>query len=293
MQMPKLPALRVNKTWAVLGVALLIGVLAALGARSYLANRMAEIDARSRGNMVEVVVAKRDLKAGERLSADTAAIRPVPADYAHSQSLRPDSFDRASGQVLAYPAKSGEMLLWSLLEPRKAPTFSQRVAVGHRAVTVPVDEISSISGMLEPGDLIDLILTVDRQGKKYSFVMQELVPVLATGQRAVDDPKSGERRNYSTVTFDTTPDEARTIIRAREAGKITALLRNPQDARAVADPEAGKRFLRDIAGDVTQVPVLYGGRSANFAPEALHLAPPGKAAPPPAPPELLTSSRRN
>lgn len=307
MQIPKLSGIRYNKTWVVLGVALGIGVLAALGARSYLANRMAEIDAKAKGNMTNVVVAKRDLKAGERISGDTVAIRPIPADYVHSQAIQPDNFERVAGQALAFPLKSGEMLLWSVLEAKKVPTFSKRVALGRRAITVAVDEISSISGLLEPGDLIDLILTVDKRGRKYSFVMQENVSVLATGQRAVDDPKSGERRSYSTVTFDTSPDEAQDIIRAREAGKLTALLRNPQDATAVADPEISRRFLRDYAGDATQVPVLYGGKAASFTPEALHLMPESRSqaalfaqrgpllsanqVPPPDPAEVLNSSR--
>lgn len=273
MQLPKLSGIRYNKTWVVLGVALGIGVLAALGARSYLAGRMAEIDAKARGNMTNVIVAKRDLKAGERISEETVALRPVPVEYVQSQAVRPENFERVSGQALAYPLNSGETLLWSVLEAKKAPTFSRRVALGRRAITVAVDEISSISGLLEPGDLIDLILTVDQRGRKVSFVVQENVSVMATGQRAVDDPKSGERRSYSTVTFDTTPDEANLIIRAREAGKLTALLRNPQDAEAVADPEVGRRFLKNLAGDGSLVPVLYGGKAASFTPEALNLAP--------------------
>ena len=311
MQIPKLSAIRYNKTWVVLGVALGIGVLAALGARNYLANRMAEIDAKARGNLTNVVVAKRDLKAGERISEETVAIRPIPAEYVQSQAIRPEAFERVSGQALAFPLNSGEMLVWSVLEAKKAPTFSKRVALGRRAITVAVDEISSISGLLEPGDLIDLILTVDQRGRKASFVVQENVSVLATGQRAVDDPKSGERRSYSTVTFDTSPDEANIIIRAREAGKLTALLRNPQDSQAVADPEISRRFLKNLAGDASQVPVLYGGKAASFTPEALNLASGprsgivpdgvspsaqrgpmlgGALVPPPAPAEVLNSS---
>jgi len=46
------------------------------------------------------------------------------------------------------------------------------------------------------------VLTQDQRGKKYSFVMQQKVPVLATGQRSLDDPKSGEKQQYSTVTLD-------------------------------------------------------------------------------------------
>jgi pilus assembly protein CpaB len=271
MRFPKLSSIRYNKTWLVLGVALAIGVLAALSARTYLANRMAEIDARAKGKTINVVVAKKELKAGDRVSEDTVAIRPVPVDYAHSQAILPENFERVAGQALAYPLKSGEMVLWGLLEGKKAATFSTRVAEGHRAITVPVDEISSISGLLEPGDLVDLVLTIDLHGRKYSFVFQQKVPVLATGQRSTDDPKSGERRQYTTVTFDTTPDQAQNIIRARESGKLTALLRNPQDSANLAGTDTSSLFSKDSAGELAQVPVLYGGAGAKLPPEGLRL----------------------
>lgn len=251
--------------------ALVIGGLAAYAAQSYLARRMAEIEARSRGDTIGVVVANRALKQGERISEETVAIRSVPVDFAHSQAILPENFDRVAGQRLAYPLKSGEMVLWSLLEGRKAPTFSSRVAEGRRAITVPVDEINSISGLLEPGDVVDLVLTLEQRGKKYSFVMQQKVPVLATGQRSADDSRSGERRQYSTVTLDTTPDQARNIIRAREAGKLTALLRNPGDDADVDGGDLAASFLKDMTGELVQVPVLYGGRDAKLPPEGLRL----------------------
>ena len=270
-----------TKTWVVLGVALLIGLLAALAARSYLSGQMDAMEAQSRGNKISVVVAKHELRRGERLSTENVAVRSIPADFAHSNAVLPSDFDRLDGQPLAFPVKPGEMVLWSLMEGKRASTFSARVDAGRRAITVPVDEINSISGLLEPGDTIDLMVTFDRKGKKTTLTLLQSVRVMATGQRSVDDPKSGERRQYSTVTLDTTPDQARNVILARDVGKLTALLRNPQDQAGTGAPavdmaalltppvEAGP--VRPHADRERQIPVLYGGRGSKFPAEGLKL----------------------
>ena len=272
MKLPNLASIRPTKTWIVLGVALGVGILAAIAARGYLANRLAEIDARSKGKTVNVVVAKRELRKGDRITTDTVAIRPVPVDYAHSQAIAPEHFERVNGQPLAYPVKSGEMVLWGLLENKRTATFSVRVKPGHRAMTVPVDEINSISGLLEPGDAIDLMASIEQKNKTHVFTLLQNVMVMATGQRAENDPKSGEKRMYSTVTLDTSPEEAFNIIRAREAGKLTALLRNPDDKgpldKTLGDP--GDFFSRNN-GRNGGVPVLIGGRSGSIPADAQYL----------------------
>ncbi len=273
MKFSKLTSVRPTKTWIVLGVALVVGILAAFAARGYLANRLAEIDARAKGKTVNVVVAKRELRKGDRITTDTVAIRPIPVDYAHSQAITPEYFERANGQALGYPVKSGEMVLWSLLENKRTATFSVRVKPGHRAMTVPVDEINSISGMLEPGDAIDLMASIEQKGKTNVFTLLQNVMVMATGQRAENDPKSGEKRMYSTVTLDTSPEEAFNIVRAREAGKLTALLRNPDDKspldKALGDP--GDFFHARKGGRTGGIPVLIGGRSGSIPTEAQYL----------------------
>lgn len=287
LNLTKLAALRrirPGRTWVVLGVALGIGLLAALAARSYLTHQMEAIQNRAKGKMTAVVVAKGDLAKGAILSADTLAVREIPAEYSHSAALAPGDFERVDGQALAYPVKSGEMVLWSLIEAQKAPTFSARVEAGHRAITVPVDEINSISGMVEPGDVIDLMLTLDQKGRKVTFPMLQGVQVMATGQRSVDDPKSGERRQFSTVTLDTTPEQAQDLIVARESGKLTALLRNPQDTQridsagydiaALLGPAAGPAAPASAAPPkpARKIPVLYGGALDKLSPEALRLS---------------------
>ncbi len=276
----QLNKIKINKSWALMGAALFIGVLAALGARSYLSNRMEAIEAQGKTNLTNVVVAKIKLRKGAVISSETVAIRAVPMAFAHSNALLPDQFDTFDGKPLAYDANPGEIVLWSMLGSPKKPTFSEKVEAGRRAITVPVDEINSISGLLEPGDLVDLMLTVSQQEKKFTFPVLQAVKVMATGQRSVDDPKSGERRQYSTVTLDTTLEQAQNVIAAREAGKITALLRNPLDVQEVKGAhrdfassfgQSGQmRSGANVLG-VAQVPVLYGGTNGKIPPDGLQL----------------------
>lgn len=258
-------AYRINKNWIVLLAALGVGGLAALGAKNYLGAQMAEIEAREKNKaMVQMVVAKTDLEKGSALSADNVAVRPVPKEWAHSGAITPDQFGRAEGAVLAYPANSGEPLIWSQLEGQRTPTFSARLAQGRRAVTVPVDEISSLSGMVEPGDLIDIVVSLKKDSKNFTFTLLQSVTVLATGTKASpDDQDPGGQRTFTTITLDTTPEDAKRVIAAREVGRVTALLRAPNDASSVSRDRSDALSLLGLASGFSSVgssvPVIYGG----------------------------------
>lgn len=291
---------KVNKKWVSLGVALTIGLLTALGARMFLSRQVEAIEARSKHETVDVVVAKVDIANGTKLGRENLAVRKVPVDFAQSGALRPEDFARIDGKAIAFDVRGGEMIMWSQMEALRAPTFSARLSPGQRAITVVVDEINSISGMLEPGDLIDLMFAVDQNGQKTVVPLLQSVQVIATGQRVVDDQKSGERTHYATVTLNTTPDQAKNIIIARETGKLTALLRNPNDREPI-----GKKSL-DLASlfggsrpGTTQrvqhgVPVLYGGSGMKPSSDALRLAPShASVSPPVAPPPQMVGGSAN
>lgn len=275
----QLRKIKLNKSWALMGAALFIGLLAALGARSYLTHRMEAIEAHGKANLINVVVAKVNLRKGDVVSRDTVAIRGIPMEFAQSSALLPTEFMAFDGKSLVNDIMAGEMVMRSMLASAAKPTFSARVEAGRRAITVPVDEINSISGLLEPGDLIDLMLTIHQQEKKFTFPVLQAVKVMATGQRSVDDPKSGERRQYSTVTLDTTLQQAQSVIAAREAGKMTALLRNPLDTQVIKGIDRNVASALGLSGQIAgasahgllQVPVLYGGRNPKLPPDGLQL----------------------
>ena len=268
-------SLKLNKTWIVLGVALIVGGGAAFLANSYLRAQVEEIEARGKGENVKLVVAKKDMPKGATLGPESLAVRSVPKEWAHSNAVTPEQFDRIDRGALAYPAKRGEPLLWSQLEGDKVPTFSARVSSGRRAVTVPVDEISSISGLVEPGDRIDIMVTVRREARQLAFILLQSVPVLATGTKVEQgtDGREGARRTFTTITLDVNAEQARQVIAAREIGKITALLRAPGDRGAVSGSRDDAAALLGLAPPTVVsarrgVQIIYGGtaRAQAIAP---------------------------
>ena len=50
--------------------------------------------------------------------------------------------------------RSGEPLLAVAIAGADAAHFSQRLRAGSRAITIAVDEVNALSGMLQPGDRI-------------------------------------------------------------------------------------------------------------------------------------------
>lgn len=254
----------IRAAWAVLLIAAAIGLAATFLAQRYLRTQVDEINARAQFETVPLVVASSALGKGTHLTEANVAIRPVPREWAHSNAITPEQFERIGNAVLAYPVRVGEPILWAQLESDKAPTFSARLAPGRRAVTMPIDEVSSISGMVQPGDLIDLMLTIRRGARDLAFILQQSVPVLATGTQ-VEQSGTGEagRRSFTTLTLDTTPEDAKRVIAAREVGKLTALLRAPGDRAQVAEARDDAITLLGLAPPLRQasplVPIIYGG----------------------------------
>ncbi|AZG07792.1 Flp pilus assembly protein CpaB [Pigmentiphaga sp. H8] len=229
--MPRLPRLRVDRKWWVLAVALAAGGLAAWLGQRQIQGRIDAIEAEARTARIAVVVAAADLHAGQRLSADLAAVREIPAEWAPSGAIDPDRFGDFDGGVLAHPVRAGEPLLSLHLEAVRAAPLAERLSEGRRAVTIPVDEISSVSGLVQPGDLIDLYVSFDHRGKRTTMPLLQRMRVLATGRQTEMPGAGGEapRGAFSTVTLDAAPEEAVKLIIARDGGVLTAMLRRPGD----------------------------------------------------------------
>lgn len=251
-----------NKNWLILLAALGVGGLAAMSTKNYIAQKIESIEAKDKA-MVKVVVAKQDLVKGSMLSGENMATRDIPKQWVHSDAITPDQFNRADGARLALPANAGEPVLWAQVENEKEGSFSTKLEMGRRAVTLPVDEISSISGMLAPDDLIDIIVSVQKDSRSYTFTLLQSMRVLATGTKVsqTDTDEEGKPSTFTTVTLDTSPEDAKKLIAAREVGRITALLRSPTDAASVSLSRAEANDLLGLgSGDgLSSVPVIYGG----------------------------------
>lgn len=260
--------------------ALALGVAAAIGARGYISAQVAIERERilPRQQQVSVVVAKRDLAAGEAVSEETMALRQIPADLVPGSAVLPERFEGYLGANLTHAMRAGEPLLANALQGADASTFSAKVKAGIRAITVAVDEVNSLSGMLQPGDRIDLLLSVRVPGPAAMPLAQEVtrplmqdLRVLATGRQVRPGHDERTQRSFTTITVEVSPVQAQKLVVAQRIGKLTATLRNPLDRGAI-DPRP-----MDVYG-------LLGLAPAS--------APAPQAAPPVRGPEILIGGQR-
>ena len=261
------------------------GALAVLGARNYIGERLAIEKARlaPRPDMVEVVVARQELKRGEVASAQTMAVRSIPREYAPGGAITPARFDEVAGSRLQVPMKPGEPLLQSALVAAESGAISTRLQPGVRAMTIAVDEVNSLSGMLQPGDRIDLLLTVRPlpvQGQlqpEFTRTVIQDVPVLATGrQRAPQAEETPTSRSYTAITVEVDPERAQKLVVAQRSGKLTAVLRHPNDREAVVDKRLDVNTLLGLPPpSPAPAPVLAAPASASMPAPMVPAPPPG------------------
>ena len=123
--------------------------------------------------------------------------------------------------------------------------FSGIVQDGWRAVSIPVDPVSSVNNLIQPNDNVDVIGTFrfpDVRGDSaldtVTLTILQDVKVLAVGNRWQSPmAESGVAGSYGTVTLQLMPDEVEMLIFASQKGKITLSLRNFEDTRISRDIE--------------------------------------------------------
>lgn len=303
------PNIKINKTWLMLIVAVVLSVLTAWLTLQYLRFKEQSIEAeitersqKDQGETIAVVVPTQALPAGAVLEEGMVASRKVPVDFVYEDTLKVAEFDAYKGQALLRPVEAGKPLRRSDVREVFAD-FADTLKAGKRAITINVDEINSVSHMIEPGNLVDLLLVLSGGGE--SATNQSVVPfldqvkVLATGQKVTqDDPaaEGGPRRStYSTFTLEVTPAQAARLSLASELGKIRAVLRNQKDKQSVEfESVTASNMLDDIRererraaqskprSATTYVEYFIGGKGAESVAPVINVPMPTGAVPLPA-----------
>ncbi|MFO1465396.1 MAG: Flp pilus assembly protein CpaB [Steroidobacteraceae bacterium] len=238
--------MKISPRWIVLGAASFFGLSAGFGAHSYIQSRVTAIEASyGRIEYVKQIVPKRDLSRGARLTVDSVAVRSVPKQWAYQDALTPEQLPRFENTALQGPAREGQPILWSQVASPGTLGLAERLEPGRRALTVPVDEISSMSGLIKPGDRIDVLVSI-RQNARVSLVpVLQHTLVLATGARTDARELSegnADARGFTSMTLEVSPEDARRLFAARETGRLTAVLRTADDEddepRQVSDAQS-------------------------------------------------------
>lgn len=214
--------------------AILAGAVAVYLANKYISSsvKTAESAIRDKYELVEVVVPNRRLKAGDVVNYSNMATRKIPRAFLNSHAITPDTFSSVAGRQLAVPVGSGNPLLRAQISDFNSGAFSARVEKNNRAITVPVDTVSSVGGLLSPGDHVDILFTAkSNSGKVATVPLLQNVQVLATGT----DYLSANHQSYRDVTFQLDSKDASRLLLAQRIGDISTTLRGPNHSGPTYD----------------------------------------------------------
>ncbi|HEY8228370.1 MAG TPA: Flp pilus assembly protein CpaB [Pyrinomonadaceae bacterium] len=242
-----------NKRFLIVLVgALIFGVLAAISVSRYLSSAQAYTK-----NLSRVAVAKVAIPIGTKIISEQLTMVQLPKDSTPDGTF--DSAEKLVGRVVVNNIGVREPVTESRLAPEgTAAGLSAVIPEGYRAMTVKVDDAAGISGFIQPGALVDVVVVIDpREGSgmqdPISKIVLQNIKVLANGQN-IDKPKDEREANsVKAVTLQVTPEQAEKLALASNEGKLQLVMRNQIDQGDEQTPGVNKRGL--LTGErATQAP---------------------------------------
>jgi pilus assembly protein CpaB len=203
------------------------------------------------------------MEKGDILRQEDISSRTVPADLVPADAVTPDTYESFVGQVLRAPLAQGAPLSASAVD-LVADHFSNVINKGDVAYTIQVDDTNSMSGLIVPGDHVDILLMVTEESSVKIMPLQSNVMVLATGHRAkgVQNADPNAANEYSNITLELTPPEAQRVAIAGKAGELRLILRQAGYDQPFNLRELSKADLLKIGipRKSTGVEYIVGGR---------------------------------
>jgi pilus assembly protein CpaB len=172
-----------------------------------------------------VAVATVDLVWGTKLTADMVKLVSFPGESLPEGYL--STVERLYGRILVTNVKANEPILDAKLAPLDvtqggvaAVTQSEK-----RAMAVRVDDVVGVAGFINPGNRVDVLVTLREASSQTKTVLQNVL-VLATGTQMEAHGTGAKSREVRVITVEVTPEEAEKLALAAHEGKVTMALRN-------------------------------------------------------------------
>jgi pilus assembly protein CpaB len=197
-------------------VGVFLALLVALLLFSYL-NRLE----RQVGEKSSIVVADQDIPAGTMITEDMLTYDEIPTAYIRRSYLTDTR--RAVGTFTVIYIGEGDPVQWSALGQ------GLRLEHGMRAMTIDVNRVTGVGGLLGPGDRVDVIVsyvTAEAETNKTELLWQD-VEVLAVGTATAPEPPAGTVGLLGPASSDRTASSA--ALQEPRANSVTLALR-PEDA---------------------------------------------------------------
>ncbi len=204
-----------NKRTLIVAGAVLAAALAAFANYAYL--NSVQDRAYEDAELLKVFTVAKDIPKG--LPGEQAIVEEfiesdeIPREFRPATALT--DLQTIRGKVALVTLSVGQVVVDGMfVDPKVAQvSFSQRIPAGQVAITVSVDQVRGVAGLLVPGDKVNLLVNVDGSQR---FLFQN-VNILAIGGSAA--PQAGETQaavnpGSNLITFAVPPEAAAKIVAA-------------------------------------------------------------------------------
>ncbi len=255
--------------FALVGAAV-FGLLAILVAQNYLQQQVLE---KTQQNLAEVVIATVDIPIGTVITARQVKTESYPRSLIPEGALTKTEAVVERVAITDIAAKT-PILTRYLAAPGSPPGPAGQLQPGMRAVSVRVDEASSVAGFALAGNYVDVIVILQPpvpDAKPVAKTILQNIKVLANGQQT-QTRADGKPMLSNTVTLEVTPAQAERIKLAESEGKLQLAIRNATDRLIGSTPGYTKT---EVLGDAELLArSVSGARRETPPPRAEPAMPP-------------------
>lgn len=240
--------------WRVLAAA-----IAGLVAMALLYQRQKELEFRAfGGERIKVMVAKSTMRNGTRVQEKDVETMEVPEVYLHPQAVRASDAGQVLGRPLAVEVRQGQPIQWTDFGSTERDRSGSAVPKGLRGTAVQINEFLGKSGLVGPGDRVDVLGSFGGGEVKGSITLTLLQNI----------PLIEINNNIAMLALEL--EDAELITYASTHGTVTLLLRNTEDLDVKKDvPPKSFRSLVSRVQELESVmmPSSSSGGDKTFNPK--------------------------
>lgn len=227
-----------------------------------------------------IVIASRDIPARAKITADMLTRISRPAAQVEPGAV--DNPAMLNGYIALISIPMGSTLTETKVGKPGAVGLTVQLKPGMRAISIPVDRVKAVSGLLQPGDHVDVLAAVPKvqgsQPKAVTIIRGALVLAINNHMETAGATPDPDGDNLLTVTLGVTPDQADLLTMADLNTTLRLALRPANEGIRSLAAETLYFPDQSSSGGPSQPGPVYPMAAAPLPPSVS--VPPVQAAPP-------------
>lgn len=235
------------KTLVLLAVAAGCGLVAMLGIQQAMQGGQSASEPK-----VKVLVARAEIQPGVELTDELVGFEEKSVEASGDDPVT--SFEQYEERSLMYPVLAGDIIRQSKLGKKGEFTRSRQIPAGKRVLAIAVNDTQTMSGMLRPGDRVDVLVNYqvpNMRGRptSKSATLLKYIEVFSTDNKTVTDAASKQQEvKTKVVALVLEPLQANIIMLAQSKGSLGLSWRHPDDDEDVQGGAVDETLLSELRG---------------------------------------------